>query len=236
MACSSFWNASFLYYFWDECILWSSVYEKNDIPKKTFIKERTIRLFVPYLIGTFTYLSVLTALLRIIEGSYILQYSIFDPRNFISFYFSDYFSLENLGFILMGWHLWFLFILFIFNLVLYQYFTSKVYESKISFKIERKREAKIFKSLFIFLIPFYVIEVINPFALTGLPRAGGWDVVNFFLFFYLGFRFAFQGNLKEKLTPVPNIYLELLQGALFYLIHHEWEDFGYDMEDHATQD
>lgn len=173
--------------------------KKKGIPKNTFLKERTIRLFIPYLIATLTYLSILVALLRTIEGSYILQYSIYDPRNFINFYFTDYFSLQNVVFIFIGWHLWFLLILFIFNLSLYKHFTSKVFESNLKNKNQENKERKKSKSIFLIIIPLYLIEIIQPFGFLGLPRVGGWDTLSFFLFFYLGFRFAFQGNFQEKL-------------------------------------
>ncbi len=129
----------------------------------------------------------------------MLQYSIYDPRNFISFYFTDYFSPQNVVFIFMGWHLWFLLILFIFNLILYKYFTSKVFDNNPDNKKQGKRERKKPKSLLLLLIPFFLIEITHPMGLLGLPRAGGWDTINFFIFFYLGFRFASQGNFQEKL-------------------------------------
>jgi peptidoglycan/LPS O-acetylase OafA/YrhL len=173
--------------------------KKKGIPKSMFIKERTIRLLVPYIIATLTYLSILVALLRAVQGSYIPKYSIYDPRNFIDFYFTSYFGLENLEFIISGWHLWFLLILFIFNLILYKYFMSKAYNNPVNNKNQEIKGRKKLKNIFLLLIPFYLIEIINPFGITTLPRVGGWDTVNFFLFFYLGFRFASKGNLQEKL-------------------------------------
>jgi peptidoglycan/LPS O-acetylase OafA/YrhL len=173
--------------------------KKKGIPNITFIKERTIRLFIPYLIAILTYLSIIVALLRTIDGSYALQYSIYDPRNFISFYFTDYFSLKNIEIILTGWHLWFLLILFIFNLILYKHFTSKKSDNKLLRKNHEKEGRIKLQSIFLLLIPFYLIEIIHPFGILGLPRVGGWDTLNFFIFFYLGFRFASQGNFQEKL-------------------------------------
>jgi len=164
-----------------------------------FIKERTLRLLIPYLIGTLTYLSILVALLRTIDGSYTLLFSIYNPLNFFAFYFTDYFSLQNLFYIIIGWHLWFLMILFIFNLILYKYFTSKVFDNKSYFKPLGKWRNKIPKNILLLFIPFFLIEIIHPMGLFGLPRSGGWDTLNFFLFFYLGFRFAHQGNFQEKL-------------------------------------
>lgn len=173
--------------------------KKKGIPRTIFIKERTLRLILPYLIGTLTYLSILVALLRTIDGSYKLLFSIYNPLNFFAFYFTDYFSLQNLFYIIIGWHLWFLMILFIFNLILYKYFTSKVFDNKSYFKPLGKWRNKIPKNILLLLIPFFLIEIIHPMGLFGLPRSGGWDTLNFFLFFYLGFRFASQGNLQEKL-------------------------------------
>jgi len=173
--------------------------KRKGIPKTMFIKERTLRLLIPYLIGTLTYLSILVALLRTIEGSYTLLFSIYNPLNFFAFFFTDYFSLENLFFIIVGWHLWFLMILFIFNLILYNYFTSKVFDNKSYFKKQVKWRNKIPKNILLLLIPFFLIEIIHPMGLFGLPRSGGWDTINFFLFFYLGFKFASQGNFQEKL-------------------------------------
>jgi peptidoglycan/LPS O-acetylase OafA/YrhL len=200
--------------------------KKKGIPKTIFIKERTLRLFLPYLIGTLTYLSILAALLRTIEGSYTLLFSIYNPLNFFAFYFTDYFTIQNIGLIFMGWHLWFLFILFIFNLVLYKYFTSKVFDNKIYIEKQWKRGSKIFESMFILLIPFYLIEIIHPFGITGLARAGGWDLLNFFLFFYLGFRYASQGTLQEKLEKnikpalIIGIITLVLRTLEYFLFHY----------------
>ncbi|MHA1915685.1 MAG: acyltransferase family protein, partial [Promethearchaeota archaeon] len=169
------------------------------MPKSTFIKERALRLIIPYIIATLTYLSIILTILRAIEGDYVLKYSIYDPRNYIDFYFTSYFNLQNLVFIITGWHLWFLLILFIFCLILYKYFTSKVYNNNLNNTNQEKEKKKKFQSLFLLLIPLYLIEIINPFGITTLPRVGGWDTVNFFIFFYLGFRFASQGNFQEKL-------------------------------------
>jgi peptidoglycan/LPS O-acetylase OafA/YrhL len=173
--------------------------KKKGIPRSMFIKERALRLILPYLIGTLTYLSILVALLRTIEGSYTLPFSIYNPLNFFAFYFTDYFNLQNLFYIIVGWHLWFLMILFIFNLILYKYFTSKVFDNKVYFKKQGKWRKKIPKNILFLLIPFFLIEILHPMGLFGLPRSGGWDTLNFFLFFYLGFRFASQGNFQEKL-------------------------------------
>ncbi|MFW9830045.1 MAG: acyltransferase family protein [Candidatus Thorarchaeota archaeon] len=199
--------------------------KKKGIAKITFIKERTLRLFVPYLIAILTYLSIIVALFRTVEGSYTLQYSIYDPRNYINFYFTDYFSLENLQIILTGWHLWFLLILLIFNLILYKYFTSKVFNNNLQNKNQVNKETKNSRNIFLLLIPFYLIEIVNPFGLTTLPRVGGWDTVNFFLFFFLGFRFAYNGNFQQKLEKAikpaliignTTLILRVLEFFLFF--------------------
>jgi len=197
--------------------------KKKGIQKSMFIKERTLRLIIPYIIGTLTYMSIVTALLRTIDGSYTLQFSIYDPRNFIYFYFTDYFSIENIGLILMGWHLWFLLLLFIFNLVLYRNFTSKVFNAS-KLNKEKKISKMISKNIFLLLIPFYIIEIINPFGITTLPRAGGWDAVNFFIFFYLGFKFAYEGNFQENLKKSfkPALFIGIstfiIRGFEFFLV------------------
>ena len=200
--------------------------KKKGIPKTMFIKERALRLILPYLIATLTYLSILVALLRTIDGSYTLLFSIYNPLNFFAFYFTDYFSLENLFFIIVGWHLWFLMILFIFNLILYKYFTSKVFDNKSYFKKQGKWRSKIPKNILLLLIPFFLIEIVHPTGLFGLPRSGGWDTLNFFLFFYLGFRFALQGNFQEKLEKsiksalIIGIITLVLRLAEFFLFHY----------------
>jgi peptidoglycan/LPS O-acetylase OafA/YrhL len=189
--------------------------KKKQIPKSMFIKERALRLILPYLVGTLTYMSMLSALLNTIEGSYTLKYSIYDPRNFIDFYFTSYFRAQNLEYIFSGWHLWFLVILFAFNLILYKYFMSKAYTSTANETI-KKREGIKAGRLFLLIIPLYLIEIINPFGITGLPRAGGYDAVSFFIFFYLGFKFASQGNFQEKLKR--NIKPALIIGITTLII------------------
>ncbi|MCP4760667.1 MAG: acyltransferase [archaeon] len=181
--------------------------KKKGIPKINFLKERTIRLFIPYIIGALTYISIMVCLIRVNDGTYTAKYDIYDPRNFIDFYIYAYFDIQNALFIGSGLHLWFLLLLFIFNLILYRYFTSKVYEKNQNTenqeikkeKDEKKKETMKPKSMFLLIIPLYLIEVIHPFAILGLPRAGGWENLNFFLFFYLGFKYCSQGDFQEKL-------------------------------------
>ena len=107
-----------------------------------FIKERALRLIFPYLIGALTYVSIVTALFRTIEGSYTLQYSVYDPRNFIDFYFTEYFTLQNIIYIVLGWHLWFLVILFIFNLILHKHFIAKVFNRSSNENYDEKKKKK----------------------------------------------------------------------------------------------
>jgi peptidoglycan/LPS O-acetylase OafA/YrhL len=82
-----------------------------------FVKDKTLRLLVPLLVGVFTHASLQVYLERLTHGQFSGTYFQFLPQYFQGFYEGGNPASGN--FALTGMHLWYLFWLFLFSLMLY---------------------------------------------------------------------------------------------------------------------
>ena len=82
-----------------------------------FVKDKTLRLLVPLLVGAFTHASLQVYLERLTHGQFSGTYFQFLPQYFNGFYEGGDPAAGN--FALTGMHLWYLWWLFLFSLLLY---------------------------------------------------------------------------------------------------------------------
>jgi len=82
-----------------------------------FVKDKTLRLLVPLLVGDFTHASLQVYLERVTHGQFSGTYFQFLPQYFNGFYEGGDPAAGN--FALTGMHLWYLWWLFLFSLLLY---------------------------------------------------------------------------------------------------------------------
>jgi hypothetical protein len=82
-----------------------------------FVKDKTLRLLVPLLVGVFTHASLQVYLERITHGQFSGTYFQFLPQYFNGFYEGGNPASGN--FALTGMHLWYLWWLFLFSILLY---------------------------------------------------------------------------------------------------------------------
>jgi len=82
-----------------------------------FVKDKALRLLVPLVVGMFTHASLQVYLERLTHGQFSGTYFQFYPHYFRGFYEGDNPAAGN--FALTGMHLWYLFWLFLFSLLLY---------------------------------------------------------------------------------------------------------------------
>jgi glucans biosynthesis protein C len=82
-----------------------------------FVKDKTLRLLIPLLVGDFTHASLQVYLERLTHGQFSGTYFQFIPQYFNGFYEGGNPASGN--FALTGMHLWYLWWLFLFSLLLY---------------------------------------------------------------------------------------------------------------------
>ncbi len=82
-----------------------------------FVRDKTLRLLVPLLVGVFTHASLQVYLERLTHGQFSGTYFQFLPQYFQGFYEGGNPASGN--FALTGMHLWYLFWLFLFSILLY---------------------------------------------------------------------------------------------------------------------
>jgi peptidoglycan/LPS O-acetylase OafA/YrhL len=85
-----------------------------------FVKDKTLRLLVPLLVGDFTHASLQVYLERLTHGQFSGTYFQFLPQYFNGFYEGGNPASGN--FALTGMHLWYLWWLFLFSILLYPLF------------------------------------------------------------------------------------------------------------------
>jgi len=181
--------------------------EKLDIQKlrsakaKLLIKARFVRLMIPFLVGLLTYISVM-------QYFYGLQLGTV-TESFLEFYLQRYFfegwSTQGGWFIVMGYHLWYLLILFVWSVAALPLFI------KIRAENNQERLAKLgalFEkpgAIYLLILPIIVIEIINPFTQfmidlgPGGMRQGGWHILSYLVFLIYGYIFASSSRYEKIL-------------------------------------
>ena len=181
--------------------------EKLDIQKlrstttKLLIKARFVRLMIPFLVGLFTYISIMEyyhgVQLGAVTGSYLDFY--------LQRYFFEGWISQGGWFVSMGHHLWYLLILFAWSVVALPIF--------IQLRTERNRErlSKLAAfvnrpgAIYLLIIPIIVIEIINPFTQVMLDlgpegmRQGGWHILSYLVFLIYGYIFASNSRFEDTL-------------------------------------
>ncbi|NPD90305.1 MAG: acyltransferase [Asgard group archaeon] len=180
--------------------------EKKEIKLRKYVLVRFIRLIVPFLIGIFTYVSLLVFLEWTNKGFISMSFFAFYPTYFRGIYgFGGAFSV-------FGHHLWFLFILFLFTSVKLPLF---VYLRKEKFRSGFSKIASFFTkpaTIYLLVIPIYIMEIIHSLYLIDIPRLGGWDFFSYIFFLFFGYLFAYDKQFRIALKK--NFNLSIIFGIL----------------------
>ncbi|MHA1963245.1 MAG: acyltransferase family protein [Candidatus Thorarchaeota archaeon] len=181
--------------------------EKLDIQKlrsettKLLIKARFVRLMVPFLVGLFTYISVMEYFRGLQLGSVTGSYLDF----FLQRYFFEGWLNQGGFFLWMGHHLWYLLILFAWSVVALPLF--------IRLRTERNRQrlsnlAAFFNrpgAIYLLIIPILVIELANPFTQLmddlgpGGMRQGGWHILTYLVLLIYGYILASNSQFEDTI-------------------------------------
>lgn len=174
----------------------SSFYALNYVKAGTYTLMRAIRLMVPFIIGIFTHIPVQVYLDAISSGA-ITGVSFFEFYGTILFQNGIY----DFGgaFPLLGNHLWFLVLLFVYSLILIGPFVllrrEKTYNGLLKVTSFLAKPGIIFT----FALPVILVEQIHTYFGTPLGLLGGYTFTTFILFYFIGFLIASNENFKESI-------------------------------------
>ncbi|MFC1916359.1 acyltransferase family protein [Chloroflexota bacterium] len=185
-----------------------------------FAKERTLRLLIPILIlGFFVIGPPQVYLERVTSGAFV--------GSFFQFYSTQYFSngiygLSDTGnFTLVPMHMWFLWLLFIFSLVLLPLFLY----NKTTGRSPGSRLATLFEKPWTLVIPVLLIALSQ--AILGLEGAltfgGGWNHISYLVFFISGYLMFTNTRIQEN---IKRYTLVALIAVLVLLVLDYLAQFG----------
>lgn len=180
-----------------------------------FIKERFLRLIIPYIILGWLIISPIAVYLERLNhgefsGSFFQFYS--------SHYFSGIYGLSETGnFAFVPLHMWFLGVLFIFSLVFIPLFREKGMGKSLA-----SRFATLFEKPWAFLIPILLVALSEIFS-NFISFGGGWNNLSYVVFFFSGYLIFSNLRIQEnvrKYAPIA-LTLALILQAVQYMV-----DFG----------
>jgi hypothetical protein len=158
-----------------------------------FLKDRTLRLFVPLVAGIFTHIMWQVYLERLSHGQFRGSFFAFIPRYFDGMYGFG----GNFGW--TGLHLWFLEMLFVFSLILLPLFLWMRRGSGrdvLDWFVERIASPG---AVYLMAIPVMLLLALpNPATPWTARVFGGWSLVAFIPFFLNGFAIVSNEKLYES--------------------------------------
>ncbi|MHC4665899.1 MAG: acyltransferase family protein [Planctomycetota bacterium] len=183
-----------------------------------FARERTLRILIPIVIlGWFIIAPPQVFLERLTHGDF--------SGNFFQFYFPHYFvngiyGLDDGGnFALVPMHMWFLWLLFIYSLILLPLFLP----SKGTGKSLLSRFATLFEKPWTLVVPVLLIIVsevlLDPLG-DLLSWGGGWNHLSYLLFFISGYMMFSNARIQENIKryAVITLIAALVLQALHYIV------------------
>lgn len=185
-----------------------------------FVQERTLRLFVPLVVGIFTHVAWQVYLERLTHGAFHGSFWAFLPH-----YFDGLYGLGG-NFAWMGLHLWYLEMLFVFSLLFLP----------LLWWLRRGSGAPLLTKLGLFLarpgriywlaLPLVlVLAVANPNNLFIRRDWGGWSLAAYSCFFLYGFLLVSQDALQQQIQRLRWISLRTSLGLLL-IVFAFWSTNG----------
>ena len=159
-----------------------------------FLKERVIRILVPLVIlGTFVINPPQVYLDKLFQGATSTNFIAWYPQFFEGFYLGG----GNFAPLGMGTHMWYLQSLFLYSLILLPFFipgrrTGQSLAARLADRFESPR------ALFLMFVPISVAAALAELIGIGFTRiAGGWDMLTFFVIFFMGYMLFSNERLLE---------------------------------------
>ncbi|NPD90389.1 MAG: acyltransferase [Asgard group archaeon] len=174
----------------------SSFYALNYVKAGTYTLMRAIRLMVPFIIGIFTHIPVQVYLDAVSSG-------VITGVSFFEFYGTILFNngIYDFGgaFPLLGNHLWFLVLLFVYSLILIGPFFLLRRENTYNGLLKVTSFLAKPGVIFTFVLPVIIVEQIHTHFGTPLGLLGGYTFTTYILFYFIGFLIASNENFKESI-------------------------------------
>ena len=174
-----------------------------------FFKDKLLRLVVPLLVGAFTHASLQVYLERITHHQFTGSYFQFLPHYFDGVYI-DVGGSGN--FAIFGMHLWYLFILFLFILVLYPLL-----------RWLKAGGQRVLNGLGnILAVPGVAYLLCVPTlifydSVDGMSAPGGWPLAVYSIFFFIGFVVASHQRLQSQILRMR--WISLVGAVLVLAVH-----------------
>ncbi|MFX1336812.1 MAG: acyltransferase [Promethearchaeota archaeon] len=193
------------------------ILESRKIKNRNYLSSRFIRLMVPFFVGLFTHIPLQVYLERVNTGEFSGSFFEFYPT-----YFNGIYGFGG-NFAILGHHLWFLVILFLFSLLTLNFFTflqKEKNKEKITSLLRNPR------AIYLFPIPIFLSEILYAF-LTDLPLFGGWNIFSHLFYYIYGFILAFDNQLMETINKnvrkiaIINGFCFALLMIVIYFFHND---------------
>jgi len=183
-----------------------------------FLKERTLRILIPIItLGFFIIAPPQVYLERLTQGGF--------SGNFFQFYYPHYFDgLYGLGgnFAFVPMHLWFLWLLFIFSLILLPIFLP----NKETGRSLGSKLATLFEKQWTFVVPVLLLAGsqvwLNDLG-DIMSWGGGWNHLSYLIFFISGYLMFSNARIRENIEKYAVIVL-VIALASFALNYMLWFD------------
>ncbi|NHJ48547.1 MAG: acyltransferase, partial [Asgard group archaeon] len=199
-------------------------YALNYVSAGKYTLTRSNRLMIPFIIGIFTHIPLQVFLeAKLPPHNY--------PGNFFQFYTQELFQgiymiTEDGVFPVLGHHLWFLVILFIYSLILIGPFVllrrEKTYKRLLNMTSFLAKPGIIFT----LVIPVILLEQINNSIGAVLPYIGGYSFYTYIIFIFFGFVIASNKNFKESIEKqiIPTLCVVVITAIaliVFYVFKYD---------------
>ena len=146
-----------------------------------FVRDRTLRLLVPLIIGIFSHIILQVYLERLTHGEFYGSFWQFIPH-----YFDGLYAFGG-NFAWMGLHLWYLEVLFIFSLLTLPLF---VWLKRNGVRLLQGIGAFLARPPVIYLLALPIMActvLLDPEIPAGVRDFGGWSLIPYLLFYTYGF-------------------------------------------------
>ncbi len=193
-----------------------------------FVKDKVLRLLVPLLVGAFTHASLQVYLERLTHGDYNGTYFQFLPHYFQGSYEGGNPASGN--FALMGIHLWYLYWLFLFSIILYPLFRwlkggGRGVLSRVGDLLSLPG------AVCLLALPTVLLLVLfDPNSPVMDEREAGWSVVIYLWFLLSGFVVFAHAGVQASIQRLRWLFLALALGSvgayLFLSFHYDLLTFG----------
>ncbi len=174
-----------------------------------YMKERVLRLLVPFATGLLTYVPILVYLERVNHGEFSGDFLHFLPHYFDGFYgFGGNFAW-------MGLHLWFLVMLFLYTMMALPVLAWLV-RGKGAAVLERLAGFLIRPgAIYLLMLPVVLLAVALDPKTVGISIFGGWNVFIYILYFLYGSVLVANDGIQRSIERLRRVSLA---AALFFIV------------------